>query len=105
MGLDIFWTQLAENKLYDIFQYYKFKAGAKTAKKIINKIIDKTLILEENSKAGQVEELLSERKHEFRYLVSSNYKIIYYINFETNKIIIANIFDKRQNPSKLKETL
>ncbi|WP_312400074.1 type II toxin-antitoxin system RelE/ParE family toxin [Chryseobacterium sp.] len=105
MGLDIFWTQFAENKLYDIFQYYKFKAGAKTATKIINKIIDKTLILEENSKAGQIEELLSERKQEFRYLVSGNYKIIYYINTENHKVIITNIFDSRQNPSKLKETL
>lgn len=104
MGLEIFWSQLAEDKLYDIFQYYKFKAGIKVAKKIINEIVDTTLILENNSKAGQIEELLLERQQEFRYLVSGNYKIIYYINIKTNKIIIANVFDVRQNPLKLEET-
>ncbi|MFC0426955.1 type II toxin-antitoxin system RelE/ParE family toxin [Chryseobacterium scophthalmum] len=104
MGLEIFWTQFAEDKLYDIFQYYKFKAGIKIAKKIINEIVDKTLILEQNNKAGQIEELLIERKQDFRYLVSGNYKIIYYINVKTNKVIIANVFDSRQNPLKLKET-
>jgi plasmid stabilization system protein ParE len=104
MGLEVFWSQFAEDKLQDIFQYYKFKAGAKIAKKIANEIIDKTLILEQNEKIGQIEELLIKRKQEFRYLISGNYKIIYYINSETNKIIIANVFDTRQNPLKLNET-
>lgn len=105
MGLEIFWSQFAEDKLQDIFQYYKFKAGVKIANKIINQIVDKTLILEQNYKIGQLEELLKDRRQEFRYLVSGNYKIIYYINFETNKVIIANVFDSRQNPIKLNETI
>jgi len=104
MGLEIFWSQFAEDKLQDIFQYYKFKAGVKIAKKIINQIVDKTLILEQNYKIGQLEEFLTDRRQEFRYLVSGNYKIIYYINFETNKLIIANVFDTRQNPIKMYET-
>ncbi|SEW48182.1 Plasmid stabilization system protein ParE [Chryseobacterium wanjuense] len=104
MGLEILWSQFAEDKLYDIFHYYKFKAGIKIAKKIVNEIVDKTLILEQNSQAGQIEELLIERKQEFRYLVSGNYKIIYYINLKTKRIIIANVFDTRQNPLKLNET-
>ncbi len=33
MALEIFWTQLAEEKLRDIFQYYKYKAGEKNCKK------------------------------------------------------------------------
>lgn len=53
---------------------------------------------------GQIEEFLIERPQEFRYLISSNYKIIYYINMESERIIIANIFDTRQNPIKLNET-
>lgn len=44
MGLEILWSQFAEDKLYDIFHYYKFKAGIKIAKKIVNEIVDKTLI-------------------------------------------------------------
>ena len=104
MELEIFWTQLAENKLKDIFNYYKTKAGIKIAKKITTEIIDKTLKLDKNPKSGQIEEFLISRKQEFRYLVSTNYKIIYYINLETKRIVIANVFDTRQNPIKIKET-
>lgn len=103
MELEIFWSQFAEEKLEDIFHYYKVKAGAKIAKKIVNEIVDKTIDLKEHPKKGQVEELLFDRVQEFRYLVSSNYKIIYYINLNTNRIVIANVFDTRQNPEKLKK--
>ena len=104
MGLKIFWTQFAEDKLQDIFYYYKEKAGIKTARKIVNEITDKTINLDENPKIGQIEEFLQDKPQEFRYLVSTNYKIIYYINSETERIIIANVFDARQNPDKLVET-
>lgn len=104
MELKIFWSQLAEDQLIDIFQYYKFKAGVKIAKKIVTDIVDKTIDIDKNPKIGQTEELLKDRKQEFRYLVSSNYKIIYYINLETQRIVIANVFNTRQNPEKLSET-
>lgn len=104
MELEIFWSQLAENKLKEIFNYYRSKAGIKIAKKITTEIIDKTLKLDKNPKIGQIEEFLISRKQEFRYLVSTNYKIIYYINLETKRIVIANVFDTRQNPIKLNET-
>ena len=104
MELEIFWSELAENKLRDVFDYYKMKAGLKTARKIANQIVDKTLVLTENPRVGPIEELLSERPQEFRYLVSTNYKVIYYINFETKRIVIANVFDVRQNPQKMDET-
>lgn len=51
---------------------------------------------------GQIEEVLKDDEREFRYLVYTNYKIVYYINLNTNKVIIANVFDTRQNPEKLK---
>ena len=104
MDLAVFWSQLAEDKLFDIFTFYKQKASEKVATKIINEIVDATIDLDKNPKIGQIEQFLIDRKEEFRYLVSSNYKIIYYINLQTNRIIIANIFDARQNPEKLNET-
>ena len=104
MDLAVFWSQLAEDKLFDIFTFYKQKASEKVATKIINEIVDATIDLDKNPKIGQIEEFLIDRKEEFRYLVSSNYKIIYYINTEAKRIIIANIFDARQNPEKLNET-
>lgn len=102
MELEIFWTQFAEDKLQDIF--YKHTANEKIARKIISEIVDKTIDLDKNPNIGQIEELLLERSQEFRYLVSSNYKIIYYINLESKRIVIANVFDTRKNPEKLKET-
>ena len=33
MELKVFWLQLAEDKLDDIYSYYKIKAGKRTAKK------------------------------------------------------------------------
>lgn len=50
---------------------------------------------------GQIEEILKDDEREFRYLVYTNYKIVYYVNSKTHKVVIANVFDTRQNPSKL----
>ncbi len=43
MELKVFWTRFAEHKLEDIFSYYKYKAGVKTARKIVEGITDKTI--------------------------------------------------------------
>lgn len=104
MELTIFWSQLAEEKLQDIFDYYKVKAGLKIAQKIIREIVEKTDNLDKQPQSGAIEQLLTERSQEFRYFVSTNYKIIYYINFDKHRIVIANVFDTRQNPVKIQET-
>ncbi|MBA5791697.1 type II toxin-antitoxin system RelE/ParE family toxin [Flavobacterium sp. xlx-214] len=88
MGLEILWSKFAEDKLQDIFYYYKYKVSLKTARKIINETVDKTIDLDKNPKIGQIEELLAERPQEFRYLVTGNYKIIYYINFDTRRKLL-----------------
>ena len=46
MELTVFWTQFAEDKLEDIFNYYKLKASYKIAQKLINGIINSTIDLE-----------------------------------------------------------
>lgn len=71
---------------------------------MFSEIVDKTINLNKNPEMGSVENLLANRPQNFRYLVSGNYKIIYYINRETEKIIISNIFDTRQNPDKVYQT-
>ena len=38
MDLEVFWAQLAEDKLFDIFTFYKQKASEKVATKIINEM-------------------------------------------------------------------
>lgn len=51
---------------------------------------------------GQEEELLKQRKIGYRYLVFKNYKLIYSVDTENGFIKIADVFDTRQNPPKLK---
>ena len=101
MAMKIFWTAFAKRELRNIFDYYKIKASPRIAQNLVIEIVEKTNALDFQSKIGQKEELLSDRKENFRYLVSKNYKIIYWINEEKNRIEIVDIFDTRQNPLKI----
>lgn len=103
MGLTVYWTQLAEDKLEDIFNYYKIKASVRVAKKLVNGIIDASVSLVNNPLIGQREELLIERQPEFRYILYEDYKIIYWVDQPRQRVVIANVFDCRQNPGKMKE--
>ncbi len=103
MELAVYWTRFAEDKLDDIYDYYESKAGTRIARKLISGIIDKTIELDKNPHIGQKEELLYGRPQKFRYLVFKNYKIIYWINQNKNRIDIVNVFDTRQNPLKIKK--
>jgi plasmid stabilization system protein ParE len=98
--MKVYWTDTAVYNLEDIFDHYKIKAGVDVARKIINSITDATISLETQPRIGQPEELLKDRKLEFRYLVEGNYKIIYWI--EDPFVKIATVFDCRQNPVKMK---
>lgn len=101
MELTINWTPLAKEKLIDIFQFYKNKASDNVAEKLVNGIIDKTIILIKSPEVGQYEPLLSDKKVKYRYLIFKNYKIIYWIYSDNNSIEISNVFDSRQNPVKM----
>ena len=103
MDLKIYWTDFSKNELRKIFSYYKEKASLIIATNLILGIENKTKVLKSNPKSGQKEELLKHRKQEFRYLVYKNYKIIYWINIEENRIEIFDVFDTRQNPVKMKK--
>ncbi len=99
MEITILWSEISERQLKEIFDYYASQAGVNIARKIISRVIERVSILENNPFAGQKEELLTDYKEDFRYLVEGNYKIIYWK--EENHIIIASVFDCRQNPNKM----
>lgn len=101
MRFNVFWTRFAELKLDDIFNFYKSSANKLIALKIINRIIDKSLLLENFPLCGQKEDLLNSSSKDFRYLVSKNFKIIYWINHNKQRIEIVNVFDARQNPKNI----
>lgn len=100
--MQIFWSDLAKANLREIRAFYQIFANSKVAKSIVSKIIDKTRLLRDQPEMGQLEDnpLVVERN--FRYLVEGNYKIVYKVYLEDQTILIATIFDTRQNPKKLK---
>ena len=104
MELTINWTRLARKKLRSIYKYYKKKAGISIAEKIVDGIIDESIRLCYSPEIGQLEPLLSERNESCRYIVHSNYKIVYWIKNDTSSIEILNVFDTRQNPNKIGES-
>ena len=104
MALKIFWSEFAEIQLDEIYDYYKKKASSKIAKKLVTGIINETEKLIKTPHIGQEEALLKQRKIQYRYLVFKNYKLIYSLEVENGFIKIADVFDTRQNPPKLKRT-
>ena len=101
MEIRIEWSELSERQLKDIFDYYAFVASPGIAKKIVNRILERVSVLETNPLVGPKEEILVEYPEDFRYLVESNFKIIYWKNEDF--ITIASVFDCRQNPEKIKK--
>ncbi|MDP2891072.1 MAG: type II toxin-antitoxin system RelE/ParE family toxin [Bacteroidota bacterium] len=101
MGLKIYWTDFSKSELHQIFDYYKETASLRIARKLVLEITKAVLKLKEQPNIGQKEKLLLNRKEEFRYLVCKNYKVLYWLNESENRIEITDIFDTRQNPSKI----
>jgi plasmid stabilization system protein ParE len=102
MALKIYWTDFSKSKLRGIFDYYKEKASLRIARKLVNGITQEVIKLQNQPNIGSREELLTEREQDFRYLVHKNYKIIYWINQNQNRVEISDVFDTRQNPYKVK---
>ena len=74
----------------------------KVAEKILQNILAEPNRLIENSEMFQYEELLIDRNDNYKYIVCGNYKIIYSVDVEEQLIKIADVFDTRQNPIKIK---
>lgn len=101
MALKVYWTNFAKNELRGIFDFYVENANLLIAQEIPRKIVKETIRLSSHPEIGQIEEYLIGRKEEFRYIVCSNYKIIYCINKTKNRLEINDVFDTRQNPKKI----
>ncbi len=99
--MDIVWSEFAEKQLDKIFNYYLTNIGEPTAKKIVLNILQNTEKLKLAQFIGQKEIFLEHRDEAYRYLISSNYKIIYSVDVANNIVKIADIFDVRQNPIKI----
>lgn len=103
MEIVVIWSDTAILELRDIYDYHYLKASRKVADRLTNSIVDQTLLLEKSPRLGQTEEILSYLHLDIRYLIHGNYKIVYWV--DDNIITIATVFDCRQNPKKLKNTV
>ena len=104
MTYKVIWSNFAENELDKIFEYYLEKAGLNVATTIIQNILAEPNRLIDNYEMFQTEELLLNREEIYRYIVCGNFKIIYSVNIAFKLIKIADVFDTRQNPIKIKRT-
>ena len=104
MNFKIIWSEFSETQLDEIYEYYEKKASLKIANKIVTGIIKESEKLIKASFIGQEEELLKDREIHYRYLVFKNYKVIYSVDEQNGFIKIADVFDTRQNPPKMKRT-
>lgn len=104
MTFKIIWSEFAESQLDEIYDYYEKKANPRIAKKQLKGIINEPKKLVNSPLLGQEEDLLKQREIHYRYLVFKNYKLIYSVDLENGFIKIADVFDTRQNPSKIRRT-
>ncbi|MCM4161623.1 type II toxin-antitoxin system RelE/ParE family toxin [Antarcticibacterium flavum] len=95
----IIWTAFAIDTLKSIVEYHKEVANPKVAVKIRKEIFSSTGQLLKYPESGQTELLLKHLNENYRYILSGNYKVIYKII--KNDIVITDIFDTRQNPTKI----
>ncbi|MGJ8665856.1 MAG: type II toxin-antitoxin system RelE/ParE family toxin [Patiriisocius sp.] len=102
MTIKIIWSRFAETQLDEIYNYYKKEASPKVANMLLKGIINEPNKLIKTPSIGQKEALLKLREIEYRYLIFKNYKIIYSVDSKNGLIKIADVFDTRQNPPKLK---
>ncbi|GEP52819.1 plasmid stabilization protein [Flavobacterium noncentrifugens] len=104
MSFEIIWSDQAENELDKIFEYYSEKVSQKLAVSILKEIVDEPNKLIKNPEISQIEDSLLDREEDYRYLVCNNYKLIYSIDAKAKQIKIADVFDTRQNPNKIRRT-
>lgn len=98
----ILWSVLAKEDIKEIYDYYKEVAGLQVARSLRNKLITKPRLLVKQPRLGQEEDNPAVAGRGFRYLVEGNYKLVYKVFAEREEILIATVFDTRQNPTKLK---
>ena len=92
-------TDFAIQQLAEIHSYYAEVASEKVALKVTNNILDSIETLEQLPTIGSREPYLAEMELKHKFIVSGNYKIIF--RKEENAIYVTDIFDGRQDPSKI----
>ncbi|MFY9307790.1 MAG: type II toxin-antitoxin system RelE/ParE family toxin [Bacteroidia bacterium] len=97
--VEIIWTESALNDLNIIIEFIS-QSSTSLAEQVAYKILFRVNQLHKFPESGQIEPLLKNLKHQYRYLVVGHSKIIY--RQDNSRIFIERIMDTRQNPIKLR---
>ena len=99
--MSINWSTFSKKMLIEIYTHYSDISNEKIAQRLVDGIVDEVELLKDQPLIGQIELNLNDRTKQFKYLIFKSYKIIYWINSESNQVEIVDVFDARQNPDKL----
>jgi plasmid stabilization system protein ParE len=99
--MKLVYTEQAIVSLQECLDFFPPEVSSGKISEIRDKILSKADKLLENPYIGQREEYLEHIGQSHRRVIEGHYKIIYKIEGEV--IIITDIFDSRQDPSKMKE--
>lgn len=75
----LIWSKMAKDGMKAIIRYYRKEASAQIARNITTSIQREAQRLLLMPQIGAVEPLLATKSREYRYIISSHYKIIYYL--------------------------
>ena len=96
----VIWSHQSSDDLHEIYHFI-YPKSKKGAEKVFDAILSLGDSLEKMPERFPVELLLENAPREYRYITKWSYKIVYTIQQKKNRVIIARIFDTRQNPEKL----
>ena len=94
----VVWSLEAKKSLSEIYNYI-FEDSPQNAEKMLNKIIDLAESLQDERYDYAIDPIINKEK--FRHISIWTYKIIY--ERTTNKVLILDIFNGKQNPDKQKK--
>ncbi|MCL2650552.1 MAG: type II toxin-antitoxin system RelE/ParE family toxin [Candidatus Azobacteroides sp.] len=101
--MKIFFTRQSNEHLENIYQFYLPK-NEQIAVDIYNQILEEIEFLKKQPYMAALVPLLAERAYPYRGLVvRRSFKVIYYV--ENDTIMIADVWDCRQDPVKHTENL
>ncbi|MDR2887576.1 MAG: type II toxin-antitoxin system RelE/ParE family toxin [Bacteroidales bacterium] len=100
------WSDVAMERMENIFNYYLNNTGHNTAAKIVAKIHKSASALADMPFMAPVEESLQGRTFTYRSLtVSRIFKVVYFIDEKAECVVVATIHDCRRNPAKLQDEI
>jgi plasmid stabilization system protein ParE len=97
MALEIYWSKQADQKFDSILDYFESEWGEPSTKKFVKRVYDFLDTLKELPEIGTLENIgLNIRG----FVIFKQITLFYQVR--SNKIILLNFYDNRQNPKKRK---